>query len=118
MIGFLLALIFAAGVGLVWFGAVVGVSSPRLGRSSRLGALLDNAALDIAPYAFVAVIAGLRAVAGAGGVVDRGQSRRSDRRTAGWRVRAGRVGALAARAPGARARARVARGAIATRRRA
>ncbi len=58
MTGFLLGVIFAAGVGLVWFGAVAGVKLSAPGRSSRLGALLDSAAVDVAPYTFMAVIVG------------------------------------------------------------
>jgi tight adherence protein B len=56
---FLLALIFASGVGLVWFGAVVGVQfSPATVRPVRVGALLDEAALGVSPYAFSAAIVG------------------------------------------------------------
>jgi tight adherence protein B len=58
MTGFLLGVIFAAGVGLVWFGAVAGVQLSAPGRSSRLRALLDSAAVDVAPYTFIAVIVG------------------------------------------------------------
>jgi tight adherence protein B len=57
MTGFLLGLIFAAGVGLVWFGAVVGVQLSPPAQSSRVGALLDSAAVDIAPQMFMAAVA-------------------------------------------------------------
>jgi tight adherence protein B len=64
MTGFLLGLIFAAGVGLVWFGAVVGVKLSAPGRSSRLEALLDSAAVDIAPYTFMAAVVSCALVLG------------------------------------------------------
>jgi tight adherence protein B len=58
MTGFLLGVIFAAGVGLVWFGAVVGVQLSPPAQSSRVGALLDSAAVDIAPQMFMAAVVG------------------------------------------------------------
>ncbi len=56
MTGFLLGVIFAAGVGLVWFGAVVGVQLSPPAQSSRVGALLDSAAVDVAPYTFMVAV--------------------------------------------------------------
>ena len=58
MTGLLLGVIFAAGVGLVWFGAVVGVQLPPPAQSSRVGALLDKAAVDVAPQMFMAAVVG------------------------------------------------------------
>jgi tight adherence protein B len=62
---FLLALIFVSGVGLVWFGAVVGVQfSPATVRPVRVGALLDGAGLGVSPYAFSAAVVGCAVVTG------------------------------------------------------
>jgi tight adherence protein B len=58
MTGFLLGVIFAAGVGLVWFGAVVGVQLSPPAQSSRVGALLDSAAVDVAPQMFMVAVVG------------------------------------------------------------
>jgi tight adherence protein B len=53
----LLALVFAAGVGLLWFGVVVGVELPQPShRLVRLRALLEDSGLDIPPYVFVVVV--------------------------------------------------------------
>jgi tight adherence protein B len=63
--GFLLALIFACGVGLVWFGAVVGVELPvPASRSGGLRVLLASAGAEIPVYAFVAMITGCGMAAG------------------------------------------------------
>jgi tight adherence protein B len=54
---FLLALIFALGVGLIWFGAVVGVQpSLPTSRLVRVRALLEEAGLGVSPYAFTAAV--------------------------------------------------------------
>lgn len=67
MTGFLLAVIFAAGVGMVWFGAVVGVR-PSVPAGSvgfgRVRVLLADAGLALSPYMFVAGIGGCGIVAG------------------------------------------------------
>ena len=56
--GFLLAVIFAVGVGCVWFGAVCDVQlSSRTVAPARLLRLLRRAGLDVSPYAFMAIIA-------------------------------------------------------------
>lgn len=61
----LFALIFASGVGLVWFGAVVGVQmSPPTRSLGRVRALLQDAGLGIPPYLFTAAVAGCAATAG------------------------------------------------------
>lgn len=63
--GFLLALVFAGGVGLVWFGAVVGVQlSPSAGRLAPVGALLDDAGVGIPAHVFLTVIVGCGVGAG------------------------------------------------------
>lgn len=65
MTGFLLALVFAGGVGLVWFGAVVGVQlSPPAGRLAPVGALLDDAGVGIPAHVFLVVVVGCGVVAG------------------------------------------------------
>jgi tight adherence protein B len=62
---FLSALVFAAGVGLVWFGAVVGVRPSPSSRSfGRVSALLEDAGLGVSTYVFVAAVAGCGCVAG------------------------------------------------------
>lgn len=58
MIGLLFALVFAAGVGLIWFGAVAPVELSRPATPARLIALLDGAGLDVSPYTFGAAVAG------------------------------------------------------------
>jgi tight adherence protein B len=58
MTGLLLGVIFAAGVGLVWFGAVVGVQLSPPAQSSRVGVLLDSAAVDVAPQIFMVAVVG------------------------------------------------------------
>jgi tight adherence protein B len=61
----LLALIFASGVGLIWFGAVVGVQLPSPAqRLARVRGLLEDARLDLPPYAFVAAVVGCGVAAG------------------------------------------------------
>ncbi len=61
----LLALVFASGVGLVWFGAVVGVRPSRpTDHLVRVGALLDEAGLGISPYLFSAAVVGCAVVTG------------------------------------------------------
>lgn len=65
--GFLLALIFATGVGMVWFGAVVGVQLPppvRWRRLQRLRVLLNEAGLDISPGVFTAAVVASAVLAG------------------------------------------------------
>lgn len=62
--GFLLGLVFAAGVGLVWFGAVADVDLSRPAAPARLLALLKTADLDLSPYTFMAVVACCGAVLG------------------------------------------------------
>jgi tight adherence protein B len=54
--GFLLALVFAAGVGLVWFGAVADVQVSRPASPARVNALLAAAGLDVSPYTFMAAV--------------------------------------------------------------
>src|SRR5690349_6061550 len=62
---FLLALMFASGVGLVWFGAVVGVQpSLPAGRFMSVRVLLKEAELGVSPYAFTAVVVGCGVAAG------------------------------------------------------
>ena len=62
---FLLALMFASGVGLVWFGAVVGVQpSLPTGRFMRISVLLKEAGLGVSPYAFTAAVVGCSVAAG------------------------------------------------------
>lgn len=56
--GFLLGLIFAAGVGLVWFGAVADVKVSRPVIPARVTGLLAGAGLDVAPYTFLVLAAG------------------------------------------------------------
>jgi tight adherence protein B len=58
MIGLVFALIFAAGVGLVWFGVVVDVRLSRPAAPARVVALLAGAGLDFSPYAFITGLAG------------------------------------------------------------
>jgi tight adherence protein B len=58
VIGFLFALIFAAGVGLVWFGTVADVRLSRPAAPVRIAALLAGGGLDISAYAFMAAVAG------------------------------------------------------------
>jgi tight adherence protein B len=53
MTGFLLGVIFAAGVALLWLGVVVGVRLSPPKRTARLGALLDDAGLLWPPALFV-----------------------------------------------------------------
>jgi tight adherence protein B len=55
---FLLGLIFAAGVGLVWFGMVADVEISRPVIPTRVTTLLAGAGLDVSPYTFLAVVAG------------------------------------------------------------
>jgi tight adherence protein B len=62
--GFLLALVFAAGVGLVWFGAVADVQLARPASPARVSALLEGAGLDVSPYTFLAAVAGSGIVLG------------------------------------------------------
>lgn len=67
--GFLLALIFATGVGMVWFGAVVGVRLPPPGRwrpawLERLRRLLDDAGLEVSLLVFMAAVAAGAVLAG------------------------------------------------------
>jgi tight adherence protein B len=62
--GFLFALIFAAGVGLVWFGAVADVRLSRPASPARVNALLAAAGLDLSPYTFMAGVAGCGAAFG------------------------------------------------------
>jgi tight adherence protein B len=65
MMRFLLALIFASGVGLVWFGAVVGVQlSPPTDRLARVRVLLSDAGLGPSPSVFVAAVVGCGVAAG------------------------------------------------------
>jgi tight adherence protein B len=56
--GFLLGLIFAAGIGLVWFGVVADVKVSRPVIPARVSALLAGADLDASPYTFLAMVAG------------------------------------------------------------
>jgi tight adherence protein B len=56
MTGFLLGLVFAAGVALVWLGAVLDVRLSPPKRTARLNALLDDAELPWPPVAFVSAI--------------------------------------------------------------
>jgi tight adherence protein B len=59
MTGFLLGTVFAAGVLLIWLGAVMGVRlSLPSGSGSRVSMLLANAGLEIPVYAFGGVVAG------------------------------------------------------------
>jgi tight adherence protein B len=60
--GLLLALCAAAGVGLVWLGAVVGVR-PEM-RTGRVSSMLAEASLPVRPVVFVAVCAALGVVFG------------------------------------------------------
>ncbi len=62
--GFLFALIFAAGVGLVWFGAVADVRLSRPASPARVNALLAAAGLDLSAYTFMAGVAGCGAALG------------------------------------------------------
>ena len=97
MTGFLLGLVFAAGVALVWIGAVVGVRASLPSARARLGALLDAAEL---PWLAVAVRWRCRGVRRAGrraGVVDRGCAGGRDRGCARRGCRAGCVGARSPR---------------------
>jgi tight adherence protein B len=65
MTGLLLALVFAAGVGLVWFGVVVGVQlPPRTDRLAGVRGLLGDAGVRISPAVFVAGVAGCAVAAG------------------------------------------------------
>jgi len=65
MMGLLLALAFAAGVGLVWFGAVVGVQVPApTGRFAGVRALLEDAGVGVSPAVFVAGVAGCAVAVG------------------------------------------------------
>ncbi len=67
MIGFLLALVFATGIGMIWFGAVVGVQLPSPVRWTgpvRVRKLLADAGLTISPRAFLAAVAGCGVVVG------------------------------------------------------
>jgi tight adherence protein B len=66
MIGFLFALVFATGVGMVWFGAVVGVQVPagHWAGSARLRKLLADAGLAISPRVFLAGVAGCGVMVG------------------------------------------------------
>jgi tight adherence protein B len=54
VIGFLLGVVFAAGVGLLWLGVVLGVRVRRPGRAARLGELLEDAGLEWPPVLFTA----------------------------------------------------------------
>ncbi len=61
----LLAVIFASGVGFVWFGAVVGVRiQPPADRLGRVRGLLGDAGLGVPLYLFLAAIAGCGVAAG------------------------------------------------------
>lgn len=60
----LFALIFATGVGLVWFGAVVDVCISRPAAPMRVVALLAGAGLDFSPYTFMVALAGCGAALG------------------------------------------------------
>ena len=62
--GFLFAVLFAAGVGLVWFGAVADVKPLALADPARVGSLLDGAGLELSSYAFLAAVAGCSAALG------------------------------------------------------
>jgi len=62
--GLLFALIFAAGVGLVWFGAVADVRLSLPASPARVSALLDGAGLDVSPFAFLATVVGCGLVLG------------------------------------------------------
>lgn len=67
MIGVLLALVFATGVGMVWFGAVVGIQLPLPARGAgltRVRKLLADAGLTVSLRVFLAAIAGCGVVAG------------------------------------------------------
>lgn len=65
MMRVLLALVFATGVGLIWFGAVVGVQlQPSTVPLTGVRRLLEGAGLDLSPYVFVAAMVGCGAVAG------------------------------------------------------
>lgn len=66
MTGFLFALIFAAGVGCLWFGVVVGVqpSAPLSRRLDGVRRLLADAELRMSALVFVAMIAGGAVLAG------------------------------------------------------
>lgn len=56
--GFLPGLIFAAGVGLVWFGGVAEVKVSRPVIPARVRGLLAGAGFDVAPYTFLVLAAG------------------------------------------------------------
>lgn len=55
--GFLLALVFAAGVGCIWFGSVCDLQLSRPAAPARLLMLLRQAGLDVSPLSFMAIIA-------------------------------------------------------------
>jgi tight adherence protein B len=60
----MLAFIFAAGVGLVWFGAGADVQLSRRVSPVRANALLADTGLDVSPYTFRAAVAGCGAALG------------------------------------------------------
>ena len=66
MTGFLLGFLFAAGVGLVWLGAAMGVriSLPSGRGNARVSVLLADADLEIPVYGFTASVAGCALAAG------------------------------------------------------
>jgi tight adherence protein B len=64
MTGFLLGVVFAAGVTLLWLGAVLGVRVSLPKRTTRVGALLDAAELPWPPLLFVGGVAACALLAG------------------------------------------------------
>lgn len=64
MTGFLLGFVFAAGVGLIYFGTVVGVQLSPSKRTHRLDALLADADVPWSPPVFVAGMVGSAVLSG------------------------------------------------------
>jgi tight adherence protein B len=64
MTGFLLGLVFAAGAGFIWLGAVAGVRLSPPTHNAHLSVLLGGAGVSLSAQVFVAAIAGSALLAG------------------------------------------------------